>query len=711
MAKNDFDSDFDYEKEYGFDPKSFLDSEFDDEDLDLSQFDDIQLGLDLTGDAAGEDDLSDFDIDSLDLGGGAREVSDDAEPEEDLDLDLDLEDDFDEEFDDGDEEFDEDEDLDADMNLTRRMDFFGTAEPAQEPEEIDDMTDLNQAPDYNAQPDYEEGEAADEESFDEDIEDEDLEDEDLPDDYDEDEDDEDMEEEASGKPARRTRERKPARERKPINIKPIKLTVPPVLMKLWNLYFPPKETWDPKPDPNAPRRRRKSRQQIFKEFYLPPIIAGVAIVLIFTFLIGSLSNAIQARIAAADARKESEIAASNAAEQIASEYEILMAQAELLAQSYDYQGAVDLLDSFSGDVDDYKELGTKKAEYMAAQSKMVEWKDANAIPNLSFHMLIADPSRAFSDVNLGGKYNRNFVTTDEFSKILEQLYAGGYVLVDFDSFIDRGTNVDGSEVFSAKTIYLPEGKKPIMITQTMVNYMSYMVDSNDDGEADAGGAGFANKLVVENGEIKARYVDINSQTHVGDYDLVPILESFIKAHPDFSYQGARATLAVTGEEGIFGYRINSTYVPTLGQEYVNQEIAGAKELVQALRNKGYTLASFTYGNSNYRNLNANNIKEEMQSWNTHITPVIGNVDILVFAQTSDIDDYNGTKFDVLYDAGFRIFVNNGSATSAQINSTYVRQTRLMVTGNSMMWYSSNFTGIFDTNVVLDLTARGGSVPN
>ena len=677
MAKNEFDSDFDYEKEYGFDPKSFLDSEFEDADMDFSEFDEEQLGLDPAQDAAREETFSDYDT---------RVVKD-----------LDAAD-FDEEF------TEEPTQEEADMSHTRRMDFFNMDAPQQEQEEIDDMTDLNEEPDYHEQPAYAAEEDEDEEDFDED----------LPDDYDEDEDedDEEMDETRPRKQlpwlnsVKSALEKKPARERKPI-----KLTVPPVLMKVWNLYFPPKDTWDLQAETNGPRRRKKSRQQIFKEFYLPPIIAGTALVLVVTFLIGSLSNAIQLRLAEAEANKQAEIAASNAADQIASEYEILMAQAEKLAQSYDYKGAIELLDTFSGDVKDYKELDTKKAEYLAAQSKMVEWKDPNAIPNLSFHLLIADPSRAFSDEDLGGKYNRNFVTTDEFSKILDQLYGSGYVLVDYDSFIDRGTSVDGTESFYSKTIYLPEGKKPVMITETMVNYLDYMVDSNKDGEPDAGGAGFANKLVVENGEIKAKYVDINSQSHVGDYDLVPILENFIKAHPDFSYQGARATLAVTGEQGIFGYRINSTYVPTLGQEYVNQEIADARVLVQALREKGYTLASFTYGNKNYRNLNANNIKEEMQAWTSHIAPVIGNVDIMIYAQTSDIDDYSGTKFDVLYDAGFRIFVTNGTQPAAQINSNYVRQTRLMVTGNSMHWYANQFAGIFDPNTVLDLTARGGNVPN
>ena len=58
MAKNDFDIDFDFEEEYGFDPKAILDSEYTDDDLDLSQFDDEALGLNLE---EAKDEFADFD--------------------------------------------------------------------------------------------------------------------------------------------------------------------------------------------------------------------------------------------------------------------------------------------------------------------------------------------------------------------------------------------------------------------------------------------------------------------------------------------------------------------------------------------------------------------------------------------------------------------------------------------------------------------------
>ena len=240
-----------------------------------------------------------------------------------------------------------------------------------------------------------------------------------------------------------------------------------------------------------------------------------------------------------------------------------------------------------------------------------------------------------------------------------------------------------------------EGKKPFVLSQDDVSYYEYME-----------GDGFASRLVVKNGEIKAEYVDASGQTLVGDYDLVPILETFIKEHPDFSYRGARAVLAVTGYEGIFGYRCNTSYISAVSQEYYDQEVAGAKEIVQALRDKGYTLACYTYNNATYGSYSVQQITADLQSWKQQIVPIIGDVDVFVFAKTSNISDYTGQAFQTMYNEGFRYFVAHGNEPWAEINKTYVRQNRLMVTGEYMAWYAQNFNGIFDPAAVLDLTTRG-----
>ena len=42
-----------------------------------------------------------------------------------------------------------------------------------------------------------------------------------------------------------------------------------------------------------PRRKKRTKMQIFKETYLPVIIAGLALILIIVFIIGSITRAVQ----------------------------------------------------------------------------------------------------------------------------------------------------------------------------------------------------------------------------------------------------------------------------------------------------------------------------------------------------------------------------------------------------------------------------------
>ncbi len=718
MAKNDFDIDFDFEKEYGFDPKSILDSDYTAEDLDFSQFDSDQLALDLDTQEGGIG-FEDFDLEELGLSEAGELPQEESpaaqEPEE-------------EDF--AQEPYTEEE---AVLDRTRRLNFFQTEAPREEPtfeealfaeETFDDALfaedGLGEEADLEAPAEDFSMEAApqelplcepQEEDPDEDYltqEEDGLGEEELDED-----DDEDYPEarEPAAAPHPRRRERKKQTGFTMPKITLPAFTMPPIFTKLYKLYFPSMEEVDPKPQPGS-RRRRKTKLQVFKEAYLPAILACVTLVLIFSFMIGSLSNAIAAKREQDEAAKLQAQQASQEADRAAAEAQSLIAEAKRMAAGYNYAGAIKLLEGFTGDASKYPEMTQLKSEYLSAQNGLVEWKDLSTVPNLSFHVLIHDLTRALADEDNGGMFNRNFVTTEEFSKILDQLYKNGYVLVDMDCFVKSNTGSDGTTSYFVDSVLLPQGKKPVMITETMVNYFAYMIDGDNNGTPDAGGSGFASKLVVDSqGNIKAEYVDTNGQTQQGSYDLVPILEDFIKAHPDFCYQDSRATLAVCGYEGVFGYRINNTYVSTMGQSYVDDQIAQAKNLVSALRAKGYTIACYTYGNKNYADLSAQNIQADMASWTSQIVPVLGQVDTLVFARESDIGDYSGPKFTTLYQSGIRYFIKSGTDPYAEVNPTFVRQTRLMVTGNTMAWKGSMFTddGLFDPVTVLS-PARG-NVPN
>lgn len=657
MTSDDFDINFDFDKEYDFDPKILSGDDGLDDDIDLSQFSDEELGL---------------KPDAADDGGEPL-------PEEEGDFDFD----FDEFLATGETDgtfTDEEIPNDVPDFAKREHSRFDSAGYGVTPEFPSDAvpSDLDGEPPLEEDPDYPE----------EDVQE-------APEELDE--------PEIPEKPKRQRRER-PKKEKKP--------AAPNIFTKFFDLYFAPvlhKELLEEPRDPNAPRRRRKSKAQIFKEAYLPALVVCVCMILVLSFTIGAVTNAIKGYTLERETKKSQLDSSISAAQQAETDAQIAMHKAEALATVYNYDEAITVLGDFLNSVEkatDFPELTAMRSEYVNIQSQLVSHQDPSLIPNLSFHVLIHDMAKAKQNAELGGLYNRNFVTTSEFTKILNDLYNNGFVLVDFNSFT---TNNNGTIL--PKNINLPEGKKPIMLTETMVNYFQYMVDHDKDWVPDKDGDGFASKLVIDsNGDIKAEYVDSNGTTLTGDYDFVPILETFLKEHPDFSYQGARAILAVTGSEGIFGYRINSSFESSKGAAYREAQIEGAKTLVSALREKGYTLACFTYDNQKYGALNANQIQNDLDQWTQQITPVIGNVDVLVYARESDISDYGGNAFTTMSNKGFRYFVSNGTSPSTEVNTTYVRQKRLMVTGNTMQWNQAMFKDIFDPNTVIDLATRG-NVPN
>ena len=671
MAKNDFDIDFDFNEEYGFDPKAFLGSEEYDEHIDPDAFTDEELGLTRQKKSSAPAPDEDFDLDDdLDLDDFLNLSHQDEEesPEE--------------EWADEAEEFTE-ETEEEDAEFPEETEFAD--------EEESEETAMNEDMEYEEEMEMEESEES-EEGYEEAEGLEDSEEEDMP----------------AKKSRKKTRKsmQMPKMTLPKINLP--KLKTPNIFTKFFDLYFAPvlyKELREEPQDPNAPRRRRrKSKVQIFKEVYLPPIIVCISLILVITFLIGSVSNAIKLRQIENEKEQMQLNESLSAAAQAEQENQKILQQAEKLAAGYNYEDAITLLDSV-GDLTEHQDLQAKRSEYVNAMSSLIEYKDPTMIPNLSFHVLIHDMSKAIQSKDFGGNYNKNFVTTGEFTKILENLYRNGYVLVDFESFVGAKTDINGNAQFEAVPIHLPADKKPVMITETMVNYFDYMIDLNDDDLPDY--SGFPSKLVLDaNGDIKAEYVDANGQTNVGNYDLVPILEDFIESHPDFSYRGARAILAVTGHEGVFGYRINSAVVANKGNDYWENQVAGAKEITNALREKGYTIACYTYKNDAYAGWSVAQISADLQSWQTQITSVIGNVDTFVFAKMSNISDYNGAAFQTMYQSGFRYFISNGESPMTQVNPTYIRQNRLMVTGETMQHYSSRFTGLFDCAAILEVNIRG-----
>ena len=262
---------------------------------------------------------------------------------------------------------------------------------------------------------------------------------------------------------------------------------------------------------------------------------------------------------------------------------------------------------------------------------------------------------------------------------------------------------------------LPTGKKPVMLTQTQVNCYTEWVDSDKDYLPDAGGAGFASKYVLDaNGNITCEMVNASGETVTGAFDMVPILEAFIQTHPDFSYKGARAIIAVTGYDGLFGYRTTSEAEIRMDVDTYQKEVDGATEITKALRNAGYEIACYTYDNAPYGTYNIDKLDFDLAQWSMEVSPILGVVETLVYARNSDIAApdvvYSGEKFDKLSQYGFTHYIgfakNGAPWVDAQAN--YFRQGRILVSGSNLAHKSDWFTGILQPGSILDPSR--GTIP-
>ena len=116
------------------------------------------------------------------------------------------------------------------------------------------------------------------------------------------------------------------------------------------------------------------------------------------------------------------------------------------------------------------------------------------VEHLFFHPIIAYPELAFDGDSEEKGLDDFMVTADEFWKIMDSCYANGYVLVDIGDVWSETTGDDGQPKMVRNTLYLPEGKKPLIFSYDDTNYYPYMLDN-----------GFTYKLILgEDGKVTSR---------------------------------------------------------------------------------------------------------------------------------------------------------------------------------------------------------------
>ena len=218
--------------------------------------------------------------------------------------------------------------------------------------------------------------------------------------------------------------------------------------------------------------------------------------------------------------------------------------------------------------------------------------------------------------------------------------------------------------------------------------------------------GFADRLDVdEDGNVVTIYKDQDGNESVTyDGDVMPILDAFVKEHPEFSYRGAKGIVALTGYAGAFGYRITDP------EDYTDEEFssmcAKVSEIAAALRASGWEIASHSYTHNSYWSSGAitmSQMKSDIDRWKTLIEPYVGETHIFIspYGAHFAADD---ERFRYIVDSGFYIYCPVGTQMATVFNSDNMVQDRFNMDGYNLLIHPERVNGeFFDPSLVVDPT--------
>ena len=392
-------------------------------------------------------------------------------------------------------------------------------------------------------------------------------------------------------------------------------------------------------------------------------------------------------------------------------------EAKRMAASYGYDEALEMLKGIEGYAED-EEIQGMIQDIEAEKSTCVPVK-LEEVTHIFYHTLVVDPERAFAnqDTDSQAVGNNQWMTTiDEFNAITQEMYDRGYVMVSIHDLYEVTTDENGNEVWEEAEILLPEGKKAFVLSLDDLSYYH----SYDN-------YGYASKLIIdENGDVMNEYIDADGNTLIGAYDCVPLMDQFVEKHPDASYKGAKGIIALTGYNGVLGYRTDVTYDydhPSCDSHQkawmdahpdfdLETERTEAKKVADAMKANGWEFASHTWGHMRVGDRSLASIKTDTEKWKANVEPIVGETDTIIFAHGQDLYEKTGAypesneKYQYFREQGYRIFCNVDSTQyQTYLGTDYMRQGRRNLDGyriyKNAIGAQNNVSDLFDASEIID----------
>ena len=312
--------------------------------------------------------------------------------------------------------------------------------------------------------------------------------------------------------------------------------------------------------------------------------------------------------------------------------------------------------------------------------------------------LIADTDLARSGT-FGTAVLEKYLTCTEFERMLEQLYNNNYCLVDAEAL----AGLDNDTYLVEQDLTVPLGKKPLIIVVEALDYSAANY-----------GQGLNRRLVLnDQGQVCSEYVDANGDAVISrTKEAIGILDKFVEDHHDFTYDGAKGVISISGYESCFGYVISrdeiddrNSALAQVGHPNVNysdSEIAAncdtVRTIAETLKDTGWKFASSTYGGINAREAEMDVLQADMGKWMEQIEPLLGDTHMIVYPNGNYIF---GTDPRAVYlkDNGFRIFFGIGPRPYYIYGDNYLYYDRTIINGRALR--NTDLSRLFNASDIIE----------
>lgn len=330
------------------------------------------------------------------------------------------------------------------------------------------------------------------------------------------------------------------------------------------------------------------------------------------------------------------------------EYSNLMNLTARMMKAEQYYTAQKLLKNMYEFYPDREELSQRLAACEDKLPDVVEaWSDD--VLSLALNPLVVREDLAFAKSSESAYAYSSLISAGEFKKLLDILYAQDYVLVSASQIRDWPER--------RVELMVPANKKPLIL---IFDNWQYNVLNQV--------CGTVNRLFIQDQRLIAEAGDIQGEA----LDAIQILSDFIKTHPDFSFDGAKALINLNLSQSIFGYclspeqnenlikawkRVGAIYPEMTEEEFAEHRYL-CDDLMNYLLEYGWEFSCSGYHNYHSSSLTPEELQGEIQAFQDFMSPWLADTRFFVFPEGSHV--YGKDELEkLIISENFRVFFSQG----------------------------------------------------